>query len=220
MAGVLSHLFPQSRQRDSEIEREYLLALRLNPASADTRHGYANFLSDRRRSDEAIAQYREALLLDPLSPNFMGRLGMELAANGQVEEGMDLMRRAVEIEPWQFNAHVRLGWAYALSDNTRRRQGLCRRRTGFTGQPAALAGRSFVASRTGDKASATAGLEELQAQAETLDAPFLVAIVYVGLQDRDDAFKWLEKAASSSTTMPSRGGLFRLDNSGLRLAAQ
>ena len=212
MAGVLNHLFPQTRQRDSEIEREYLLALRLNPASADTRHGYGNFLSNLRRSDEAIAQYREALLLDPLSPNIVGRLGMELAVNGQVEEGMGLMRRAVEIEPWQFNAHVRLGWAYALfGQYEEAAKAFAVAEQVSPGSPQALAGRAFVAARSGDKASATAGLEELQAQAEAIDAPFLVAIVYVGLQDREGALKWLERAASSPT-MPSRGGLFGLDN--------
>jgi tetratricopeptide (TPR) repeat protein len=211
MAGVLSHLFPQTRERDSEIEREYLLAMRLNPASADTRHGYGNFLSNRGRGDEAIAQYREALLLDPLSPNIAGRLGMVLAANGQVDEGMDFMRRAVEIEPWQFNAHVRLGWAYAAFGRYEEAT------TAFAvaeqvspGSPQTLAGRSFVAARSGDKARATAGLEELQAQAEAIDAPFLVAIVYVGLEDRDGALEWLERAASSN--MPNMGGLFGLDN--------
>ena len=211
MAGVLSHLFPQTGQRNSQIEREYLLALRLNPASADTRHAYASFLSNRRRSDEAIAQYREALRLDPLSPNFMGRLGMDLAVNGQVEEGMDLMRRAVEIEPWQYNAHLRLGWAYALfGQYEEATRAFAVAEQVSPGSPQTLAGRSFVAARSGDKATATAGLEELQARAEAIDAPFLVAIVYVGLQDRDGALEWLERAASSSN-MPSMGGWFGLD---------
>jgi TolB-like protein/DNA-binding winged helix-turn-helix (wHTH) protein/thioredoxin-like negative regulator of GroEL len=212
MAGVLSHLFPQTMQRDAEIEREYLLALRLNPASADTRHGYGNFLSNRRRSDEAIAQYRDALRLDPLSPNIVGRLGMELAANGQVEEGMDFMRRAVELEPWQFNAHVRLGWAYALfGQYEEATRAFAVAEQVSPGGPQTLAGRSFVAARSGDKAQATAVLAELQAQAEAVDAPFLVAIVYVGLQDRDGALEWLERAASSSN-MLRRGGLYGLDN--------
>jgi TolB-like protein/DNA-binding winged helix-turn-helix (wHTH) protein/Tfp pilus assembly protein PilF len=211
MAAVLSHLFPQTRQRDSQIEREYLLALRLNPASADTRHGYGNFLSNRGRSDEAIAQYREALLLDPLSPNIAGRLGMVLAANGQVDEGMDFMRRAVEIEPWQFNAHVRLGWAYAAFGRYEEAtSAFAVAEQVSPGSPQTLAGRSFVAARSGHKARATAVLAELQAQAEAIDAPFLVAIVYVGLQDRDGALEWLERAASSSN-MPNMGGLFGLD---------
>lgn len=192
MAGVLNHLFPQNPQTDAEIEREFLLALKLNPASAESRHGYANFLSTRSRSDEAVAQYRKALSLDPLSPNIVGRLGSELAATGQVDEGMALMRRAVELEPFQFNARLRLGWAYAAFERYEDAT------EAFTvaeqispGSPQALSGRSYVAARSGDKAAATAALGELQARARALDDPFLVAIVYVGLQDRNGALDWL-----------------------------
>lgn len=212
LAGVLDHLFPQSLQRDAEIEREYLTALRLNPASADTRHGYGNFLSNRRRSEEAIAQYREALLLDPLSPDIMGRLGMELTNNGRVEQGMKLMQRAVEIEPWQFNAQLRLGWAYAAFERYAEANEAFELAEKISpGSPHTLAGRSFVAARSGDVASATATLAKLQADAVAIDAPFLVAIVYVGLKDRDGALEWLEKAASSANIL-GRRGLYGLDN--------
>lgn len=213
MAGVLNHLFPQNPQTDAEIEREFLLALKLNPASAESRHGYANFLSTRSRSDEAVAQYRKALSLDPLSPNIVGRLGSELAATGQVDEGMALMRRAVELEPFQFNARLRLGWAYAAFERYEDAT------EAFTvaeqispGSPQALSGRSYVAARSGDKAAATAALGELQARARALDDPFLVAIVYVGLQDRNGALDWLEKTAASRFSIVLRpNSLYGLD---------
>ncbi len=213
MAGALRNLFPRSVETDLEIEREYLLALRLDPVSADTRHGYANFLSSRRRSGEAVEQYREALRLDPLSPNFMGRLGLELAANGQVEEGMKLMRRAVEIEPWQFNAHLRLGWACAaFGQYDDANKAFARAEQISPGSPLALAGRGYVAARTGEVVEASAALEELQPQAEAIDAAFLIAIVHVGLQqDRDGALQWLERAAASAS-MYFMGGLFRLNH--------
>jgi tetratricopeptide (TPR) repeat protein len=213
MANVLSRLFPRSLQTDSEIEREYLLALRLDPASADTRHHYGIFLSNRRRSIEAIEQLRTALRHDPLSPNITGRLGMELASNGQPEEGMKLMERAVEIEPWQFNAQVRLGWAYAAFD----RYGEAQRAFAAAerispGNPLVLSGQSYVAASTGDVERATAALVELKAVASAKDAPWLVAIVYVGLQDRDGALKWLERSLTSAVpvgllTRPSYYGL-------------
>ena len=208
-AIVLTHLFPRSMQTDLEIEQEYRLTLRLNPALADARHSYANFLSNRRRSSEAIEQFRDALLLDPLSPNFMSRLGMELVDNGQVEEGMKLMRQAVEIEPWQFNVQVRLGWTYAaLEQFDEANKALALAEQVSPGSPHALAVRSYVAARSGEVAKATAALTELHAQAEALDAPFLIAIVYVGLQqDRDSALEWLERAATSQNPF-RRDGLY------------
>ena len=203
MANVLSLLLPQSAQTDSEIEREYLLALRLDPASAETRHRYAMFLSSCRRSDEAIAQMRDALRLDPLSPNIMGRLGMELAGNGQVEEGLRLMQRAVDLEPWQFNAQLRLGSAYAAFgrfEEAERALEVAERIS--PGTPHALATRSYVAARLGDVEHATAGLAELEAKAAAIDAPFLVAVVYSGLRDRDGALRWLEKGAATHPNLP------------------
>jgi TolB-like protein/DNA-binding winged helix-turn-helix (wHTH) protein/Tfp pilus assembly protein PilF len=213
MAAVLNHLSPRSAQTDAEIERELVLALRLNPASADSHHSYANFLSSRRRSDEATAQFREALLLDPLSPNIVGRLGSELAATGKVDEGMDLMRRAVELEPWQFNAHLRLGWAYAAFERYEEAaDAFAVAEQVSPGSPQALSGRSYVAARSGDKAGATAALGELQALAEAADAPWLVAIVYVGLQDRNGALEWLERTAVSSSSIILRpNNLYGLD---------
>lgn len=206
MAAVLAHLFPRSAQTDQRIEQEYLLALRLNPALADARHGYASFLSNRHRSSEAIEQFREALRLNPLSPNFMGRLGMELAANGQHEEGIALMRRAVEIEPWQFNAHVRLGWVYAaFGQYDEASEAFARAEQISPESPQALAGRSFIAARSGDATRAAEAIEKLEAEAVATDQPFLIAIVHVGLQqDRDVALKWLEEAARSTGMLHKR----------------
>jgi len=152
------------------------------------------------------------MLLDPLSPNIVGRLGSELAANGQVDEGMKLMQRAVELEPWQFNAHLRLGWAYAAFERYEEAtRSFADAETISPGSPQTLAGRSYVAARSGDKAGASAALGELLAHAEATDSPFLVAIVYVALQDRENALKWLERTAASSSITLRPGNLYGLD---------
>ncbi len=214
MAGVLSLLFPKSEQTDLEIEQEYRLALALDPTSADARHGYGNFLSNRRRGTEAIAQYREAVLLDPLSSNFIGRLGLELVANHQTDEGMELMQRAVELEPWQFNANLRLAWAYAAYGRySEAERAFAIAELVSPGSPHVLAGRSFIAARSGDVATASALVERLLVQAEAKDVPALLAIVYVGLQDKEGALKWFARArASSNSLFGPMAGLLGLDN--------
>jgi Flp pilus assembly protein TadD len=126
---------------------------------------------------------------------------------------MDFMRRAVELEPWQFNAHLRLGWAYAAFDRYEEAtEAFAIAEQVSPGSPQALSGRSYVAARSGDKAGATAALGELQALAEAADAPWLVAIVYVGLQDRNGALKWLERTVVSSSSIIIRpNSLYGLD---------
>ena len=212
MAAVLSLLFPRSEHTDVEIENEYVVALQLDTSSVAARHGYAIFLSNRRRSDEAIIQYREALLLDPLSVNVAGRLGVEFITNNRVDEGMQLVRRAVEIEPWQFNAQLRLGWACAaLGYFDEANIAFAAAEEISPDSPDTLAGRSYVAALSGNVEEAVGALTELKAQAEELNSPFLVAIVYVGLRDSESALTWLEKAAASWGIL-GRDGLYGLES--------
>ena len=212
MAAALGHFYPRSKSLDVEIERERQMALKLNPASAEAHHGYANFLSTRLRRDEAIAHWREALKLDPLSPNIVSRLGQELAAVGQIDEGFALMRRAIELEPGQFNAHLRLGLAYAAFDrHEEATAALATAERISPNNPQTLSVRTYVAARSGNRDMATAALGELQAQAERLNEPFLLAIAYVGLQDREAALAWLEKSAENTSPMLRPGNLYALD---------
>jgi len=212
MAAAMSHFYPRSKSMDVDIERELQMALKLNPASADVHHGYANFLSTRLRRDEAIAQWREALKLDPLSPNIVSRLGQELAATGKVDEGFVLMRRATELEPWQFNAHLRLGLAYAAFDrHDEAAAALATAEQISPNNAQTLSGRTYVAARSGNREMATAALDELRAQAERLNEPFLMAIVYVGLEDREAALAWLEKSVENTSPMLRPGNLYGLD---------
>lgn len=212
MAAAMNHFYPRSQSTDVDIERELQTALKLNPASAEVHHGYANFLSTRRRSGEAILQWREALKLDPLSPNIISRLGQELAAGGQIDEGFGLMRRAIELEPWQFNAHLRLGLAYAALDrHAEATSALATAEQISPNSPQTLSARSYVAARSGDRALAAAALGELRAQADRLNEPFLPAIVYVGLQDKEGALAWLEKCAEIASPMLRPGSLYGLD---------
>lgn len=212
LAAVLSLLFPRNAHTDVEIENEFVLALQLDTASLAARHGYAIFLSNRRRSDEAIAQYREALLLDPLSANVAGRLGVEFVTNNRVDEGMVLIRRAIEIEPWQFNAQLRLGWACAaLGCFDEANKAFAVAEEISPNSPETLAGRSYVAALSGRFEEAAGALAELQAQAEAVNSPFLVAIVYVGLRDSEGALTWLEKAAASWNIL-GRDGLYGLES--------
>jgi len=213
LGQVLHKLYPRDESRDASIESAYHLALSLNPGNANARHWYANFLSSRRRSEEAIAMYREALLLDPLNANVMSRLGLELVNTGQVDEGLQLMQKTIELEPWQLNAHLRLGWSYAALgrlDEAREEFSTADRIS--TDNPHAKSGLAYVDALAGDRAAAIRELELLRPKAESIGAPFLVAIVYVGLRDRDNALIWLERAAET-TEMLGRIGHYGLESS-------
>lgn len=196
---------------DSTMEEHYLQAIRLNPGYSDARLGYGNFLSRRARQEEAIAQFREALLHDPVSSNINSRFGMELLNAGRADEGVTLLERAAELEPWQFNTRLRLAWAYIMS---------CRFDDAAESIDVAaqiapdnvnvIAARAVLAASRGDNAVSFELLQQLQDRSDTPANPFLIAIVHVALQNREEALEWLEKAARQPPGSFAKG-IFRLD---------
>ena len=198
LARVLT-LEPWSAVTDAAIEQSYRRSLELDPAIASTRLLLANFLSTRGRTLEAIPEYRRALELDPLSPSINSRLGMELFSLGNRDEGLGYLRKTVELNPWQFNARVRLGWAYVeLGDLDAANREFAAAQEISPSNTRSRAALAFVAARKGDTARAQALLEALLPAVEALDDPFEVAIVYVGLEDREHSIEWLAKTAQQT----------------------
>jgi DNA-binding winged helix-turn-helix (wHTH) protein/Tfp pilus assembly protein PilF len=202
VASVLNGLQAWSPATDFAIEQAYRRALEFDPAAADTRLSFGNFLSTRGRSDAAASQFHQAAELDPLSPSISSRLGLELVALGQIDAGIERLRDTVELDPWQFNAQWRLGWAYVAADDLDAAQHAFESAERISpGSVRSQSSLAFIASRQGDEASARAILSALLPVAEALDDPFDLAIVYVGLKDQDKAIEWLAKAARQTRTL-------------------
>lgn len=206
LASVLNGLQPWSAGTDVAIEQAYKRALELGPDQADIHLFFGNFLSTRGRSGEAVTRFREAMELDPLSPSIHSRLGMELVSLGQVEAGLAHLHKTLELDPWQFNAQWRLGWAYvALDDLDAAERAFQTAEQISPGSVRSTAGLAFVAGKKGDGDRALALLSSVRREAEALNDPFDIAIVYVGLNDRDGSIEWLAKTARQSRTLHMQG---------------
>jgi DNA-binding winged helix-turn-helix (wHTH) protein/Tfp pilus assembly protein PilF len=205
LARVLNSFQPWSKPTDLAIEQSYRRGLELDPADAEAHLQFGNFLAKRRRGDEALAQFRTALELAPLSPSINSRLGQELMGRGRTAEGLELLRRTVELDPFQFNARVRLGWGYlTVGDlNAAEREFSAAERIS-PDSPSALSSIAFVAARRGDAATARQLLERLQPIADSSADPFHVAIVHVGLRQREESLEWLEKALQQTRVLHGR----------------
>ena len=206
LARVLT-LQSRSAATDVAIEQSYRRSLELDPAVASTHLQFANFLSTRGRPLEALPEYRRALELDPLSPSINSRLGMELFSLGNRDEGLDYLRKTVELNPWQFNARIRLGWAHVeLADLEAAEREFAVAEQISPKSTRSQSGLAFVAARKGNTARAEALLDALLPAAEAIDDPFDVAIVYVGLKDRENSIEWLartaQRGAGLHTTAP------------------
>jgi serine/threonine protein kinase/Tfp pilus assembly protein PilF len=91
------------------IEREYRLAIDLDPNYATARYNYANFLCSIGRYDEAIAQHMTANELDPLVPAFNESIVFPLLRVGRADEALARVKTALELDSTYWRAHAMLG---------------------------------------------------------------------------------------------------------------
>jgi len=172
----------------SEAEKEYRLALGLNPNYADAHLEYGRFLQALGRSDEATAQMNYAIELDPL--NFKTRVvvGYVTYASGQYDLAIE-----------QFSSlgdDFGLGWAYREKKMYPEAIAALERSVSRSGRHnlplASLAG---VYGLAGRKDQALKLIDELKERARLHYVPSsLFALAYIGVGEKNQALGWMERA--------------------------
>jgi serine/threonine protein kinase/tetratricopeptide (TPR) repeat protein len=176
-------------------EAEFRRAIDLNPNYAPTHQWYALHLMAMERFDEASAQIKLAQELEPLSLSINVSMGLPFYWSRQYDQAIEYFRKTIEMDHTFSLAHVLLGQAYL-------QQGLheeaiielqTAREFDNTPQVQAMLGYAYsVAGKTSDA-------EEILGELGTLSArryvsPYLRALIYTGLGDKAQAFKWLDRA--------------------------
>jgi DNA-binding winged helix-turn-helix (wHTH) protein/tetratricopeptide (TPR) repeat protein len=176
-------------------EREFRRALELNPGAALARQRYGEYLMFTERYEEALAELRLAQSLDPLSLWIGVSLSTTLYLMGRYEQAVEQLQKALEMDPHYYPARFCLGMIYlrqgrpaeAVAEFQKARQAEedSSFALGFIGYAHAVAGR---------KGEAEQVLQTLLAEsAAGYVSPYGVALIYVGLGERERAFEWLEK---------------------------
>jgi TolB-like protein/tetratricopeptide (TPR) repeat protein len=179
---------------DSECRR----ALQLNPSNALAHMEYASFLPFLGRLDEAKAEIKQAQELNPLSSLPYLYLGVVFIYSHQYDEAIEQVRKTIEIfhlEDRNFFAHFLLGLSY-------RGKGMFKEAIAEHEKDVALIPESplhlghlgYSYGLAGKKAQALKVIDQLKEQSKRkYVAPYDIALVYIGLGDKDQAFAWLEK---------------------------
>jgi TolB-like protein/DNA-binding winged helix-turn-helix (wHTH) protein/Tfp pilus assembly protein PilF len=184
-----------------ESEREFKLAMALDPNDATPHHWYAGGLVVRGRFEECFREIAIARQLDPLSLTIRVAEAEWLYLARQYDNAIDKLDRTLEIEPNFALAHLDRGlsyeqkgkWREALDDLE------TARRLDDTPLNAAILGEAYALS--GDKSRAGQILGELQDRAKREDVSALYpAIIYAGLGEKDAAFSGLEGAFEERAT--------------------
>jgi serine/threonine protein kinase/Flp pilus assembly protein TadD len=175
-------------------ENEYRHAIALNPNYATAHHWYAVLLLGWR-NQEGLDQIQQALRLDPVSPNINGLYGNLLMETRQFDKAVEQFRKTVELDPQQYNSRMRLGFAYAVVHRYAEAESEFKKAEDISpGSLYTFGALAYVYGLEGKRTEAGKMLPEVRAKALKAGHPWLVCLVYVGLDQKDEAIQWLEKA--------------------------
>ena len=177
-------------------EREFQQALKLNPNYATAHQWYGEFLVFMGRTEESLKLLRRAKELDPLSPIINTQVGYPYYCARQYDAAIVEFKKALELEPNfapALNYLARSYQAKGMDDEAMSTFHKAVEHSG--GSPVMRARLGWAYAKTGNAVEAKRILRELEAEAKTrYVAPCLIAALYVGLGDKEQAFVWLEKA--------------------------
>ncbi|HEV2490202.1 MAG TPA: protein kinase [Candidatus Acidoferrales bacterium] len=178
-------------------ESEFQRALASNPNLAEAHAAHGWFLVWSGRPDEGLAEDRRAVTLDPLSSVNNTLLGHGLYFSHHYDEAIKQLNTTIQMDPNFWLAHDVLGWTYLQTGRPAAAMEQFRQAAKITGPtiPEPLSSLGYAYGVTGDKQNALKVLQTLLDESkQQYISPYLIALVYVGLNDKDHAFQWLEKA--------------------------
>jgi len=181
---------------DLGAEREFKIALELDPSSYRAHYGYSFALSTMGQHDEAIAQIRRLQELDPLSLEARQAVANLLNNARRDSESIEQCEAALEIEPDFLRAWILMARAY---------EGMGQYQEAAAARLKALIlGGASQEEVTGLSDAAALGAESywrwwLDYETGNLErgesvVPTRFAEIYTHLGEKDQALEWLEKA--------------------------
>jgi adenylate cyclase len=179
------------RARD-DLER----ALELSPNASLPHWAYTVYLT-AMDPEAALDSALRTLALDPLSLPIMNLVAFAYLERGMLDEAKRMDEEMLAMEPGFNAAHWNLGIVHLLRGQLEEALEDLGRSVEYSGgMVPALAIQAFAYAKSGDEKNALAILSELESRRQSpglgYASPVLIACVYEGLGQTEDALKWLE----------------------------
>jgi serine/threonine protein kinase/tetratricopeptide (TPR) repeat protein len=182
--------------RAKQLNPSYASAIEVNTNYGDGPHFYCWYLDLIGKSDESIREIKRGLEIAPLSALLNSELGWSYYIARQYDQAIEQCRIAIELDSASDFAYYPLATAYE-------QKGMYLEALAELKKARALPAHSLTIiseigysyAELGQKAEAQKIIHELTQRAtrDYVD-PTLFAYIYIGLNDNDRAFFWLEKA--------------------------
>jgi tetratricopeptide (TPR) repeat protein len=145
--------------------------------------------------ENATSENKRAVELDPLSPEILATSAWALAWRGKYDEAKELTRKALDLDPTNVFAQFMMGWIDVEAGKLNLAIPELQKAQAMKAPPYVTGYLGYAYGASGDRAQALAQIEALdQRSLNGYVAPFNVAIVYLGLGDRERALRALERA--------------------------
>lgn len=176
-------------------EKEFKIALELNPNYATAYHWYSQLVLNRGKFEEAIAMISRAAELDPISQGILKDKGITLYYSRCYDDAIEIAGKALEIDPNFGPSYRLLSLAYqgkgmfdeAVVEN-KRWSDLTGNKVEFTFSLAQL----YAVMGRRDEALELAVVAEKD-RSKSDQGNRGLALIYACLGENDKAFNWLEK---------------------------
>jgi tetratricopeptide (TPR) repeat protein len=186
-------------------EKEFLRAIELDPKSAIAHSYYSRYLNIFGRTDEALAESRQAEELEPFVPAYSLNVARSMIFARDFDGAIAQCRKTLDLDPDYWRAYYLLGIAYGRQGRYEEAIDAFAKARNLSGDhPTAIAGLGFTYAMAGKKSEVGPILASLTRTSERrYVSPVNFALIYTFLGDKDQAFRWLEKAYEErSTALP------------------
>ncbi len=191
---------PPSRTRRAEwdsasAEHEFRRAIELSPSDAQAHLMFGFALIATGALEEARAEMARAMDLDPLSSFIPAYGSLLLYLAHQYDRAESEAKALIAAKPDFYLPHAYLGLIYEQTG--RLREAIKEFETAYRldENPEALAQLGHVHALAGDSTEAQRILGELHGMSVSrYVSPYNIALIFAGLEDREQTFAWLDKA--------------------------
>jgi len=179
-----------------EAEKEFRKAIDLRPDYATAHQYYAYYLTAMGDLPQAIAERQRAVSIEPRSPLLNAALGEAYYEAHRYSDSIASNQQALSIDPRYADAIINIGRASEQMRMYLQAQQYYQSILTFAPhEPALLALLGHLYAVTGREAEAREIISQLQQMSQSKYVPSLyVALIYIGLGEKDQAFVWLDKA--------------------------
>lgn len=190
-------------------------ALELKPRDSGIRHAYAFYLSTIRRHDEAVREMRNALQFDPVSAYINNDLVRILLNAQHFDEALEQAKRTIELDSNYVYAYRSLALAYSAKGLHREAiEAIEQQNANLGGLKQKSSAAGYIYARAGKRQEAEKILSEYRQSLDEVGVTYSnIAIIYVGLGEKDLAIEWLEKSVQKrESIVVSINSFYEFDN--------